>query len=90
MQKSRYDFRKSRIIEMPTKHEINVTADEYDVLLRLAGRIQQVDGIALGEAQIVEAALEALRQDACVRQALKKRVASKLFADKTKDEKMAV
>lgn len=52
-----------------------ITADEYDVLLRISERIK---GIALDEEQIVKAAFEALRQDACVRQVLKKRVASLL------------
>ena len=61
---------------MPTKYQFNITADEYDVLLRIAGRIKQAGGVALTQEQIVKAALEALRQDACVKQALKKRVAS--------------
>ena len=61
---------------MPTKYQFNITADEHDVLLRLAGRIQ-VEGVTLEKEQIVEAALVALQQDACVRQVLKKRVASR-------------
>ncbi len=61
---------------MPTKCQFNITADESDVLRRLAGRIKQAGGVALTQEQIVKAALEALRQDACVRQVLKKRVAS--------------
>jgi len=56
------------------KHQI--TADEYDVLRRLAKRIQQAKGIALTEEQIVKAALESLQQDKDVRQALKKRLSS--------------
>jgi len=61
---------------MVTKYQFNITADEYDVLRRLAEQIQQTEGITLTEAQIVKAAFEALRQDACVRQVLRKRVAS--------------
>lgn len=64
---------------MPTKYQFNITADEHDVLLRLAGRIQ-VEGITLEKEQIVEAALVALQQDACVRQVLKKRIASRAEA----------
>ena len=61
---------------MSTKYQFNITADESDVLRRLVERIQQSKGITLTEEQIVKAALEALWQDACVRQVLKKRVAS--------------
>lgn len=61
---------------MPTKYQFNITADEYDVLRQFAGRIKQAGGVALTEEQIVKAAFEALRQDACVRQVLRKRVAS--------------
>ena len=68
---------------MPTKYQFNITADEYDVLLRISERIK---GIALDEEQIVKAAFEALRQDACVRQVLKKRVASKLLKAGMKPE----
>ena len=64
---------------MPTKYQFNITADEHDVLLRLAGRIQ-VEGVTLEKEQIVEAALVALQQDACVRQVLKKRIASRAEA----------
>ena len=61
---------------MSTNYQFNITADEYDVLRRLVGRIQQAEGITLTEEQIVKAAFEALRQDSCVRQVLRKRVAS--------------
>ena len=63
---------------MSTKYQFNITTDEYDVLRRLAGRIKQAGGVALTEEQIVKAALEVLRQDACVRQVLKKRFTSSL------------
>ena len=66
---------------MSTKYQFNITADEYDVLRRLAGRIQQAEGITLTEEQIVQAAFEALRQDACVRQVLKELIASMPFAN---------
>ena len=58
------------------EYQFNITADEYDVLQRLAKRRQQAKGIALTEEQIVKAALESLRQDGCVRQVLKKQLSS--------------
>lgn len=57
---------------MPTKHEINVTADEYNVLQRLSGRIQQSEGIVFSSSDIVESAFSALQQSVCVRQVLTK------------------
>jgi hypothetical protein len=71
---------------MPTKYQFNITADEYDVLRRLAGRIQQAEGITLTEEQIVKVVFEALRQDACVRQVLKKRFTSSLKKTSMKPE----
>lgn len=63
---------------MTVRYQLNMTSKEHDILLKLAERIKKAGGICLTEEQVVEAALAALRKDACVRQAVTEKVERRL------------